>query len=589
MDWRPEWIFSEGPTKLLVPSALQLGDTIIDFGMPPVLPGGFSPSVLRSMGVMPAFRDLWDEPLPPLESLFGSVPTDWWMNILSRIAKALSLESVTDEQRLRLFRTFFRPYQQPLIDGFMRGPGVRILLSDFPVLLTIELAAALSRPVGHPVALDDDGAERIMKAVYLVWDAIGIPLRPKIRSSPAGVAAALCERSLLGSPHALLCRGFGCWVWDHEHVTGKERNLRARFEQDLRHAYGVNLEEWIAGIALASFVESTRTLENVMQTPQQVRIPVGGVTNEGNELIRKAVTPLSTSLPAFQAACLKQHRSANLLEQPSLLPLKRSPCVRIAEHPLAYQVVSPIHLAEAAFERPVRLSETKGRRNARGDFGFLLEAYVHGLLSAMFSDRYERLARAEKEKRADGIIWYPNGFIIVECKATRVAEAIRYSPRSDAEYADELARGCLAKAVEQIDATIRDVLSGRVARGIDSDLRVAGSIVVFLQEIPQLLEARSVLSKFLRGSHRRGGVLWLQPQVLTVSAVEDLDGWERLDLLQVLTKKMADPGTAYEPLRNFLIHGGNTGMGFRTRRNLSASILKLIGPLMTSAHQPRSY
>ncbi|MCH6545232.1 MAG: hypothetical protein IH796_04450 [Deltaproteobacteria bacterium] len=99
----------------------------------------------------------------------------------------------------------------------------------------------------------------------------------------------------------------------------------------------------------------------------------------------------------------------------------------------------------------------------RSDFGCLAEAYVHGVLATAFGDRYSPLDASMRGAKglgelADGVIWYPEGFIVVECKAVRVKEADRYIPRTDDAYFKELSeRGKLAKAVNQIDATIEAV------------------------------------------------------------------------------------------------------------------------------------
>jgi len=226
-------------------------------------------------------------------------------------------------------------------------------------------------------------------------------------------------------------------------------------------------------------------------------------------------------------------------------------------------------------ERPLveRSLPAESRAAARTEYGSVVEGYVHGLLRALFGDRYQRLPPIQRRKRAEGVIWYPNGFLIVECKARRASELIRYHAREDAHYFEELIQSGLKTAVEQIGATTEDILSGDIAFPGALAPAVAGSLIVFLQDLPLSPVSRSVLDRILPRSRIAEGVAHLRPQLISLERLEELDKWFDLDLLSELRAKMADDDVSLECLNNYLLHEGRTPRTSAVRNRIWQSLL----------------
>jgi hypothetical protein len=142
--------------------------------------------------------------------------------------------------------------------------------------------------------------------------------------------------------------------------------------------------------------------------------------------------------------------------------------------------------------------------------------------------------------------------VIVECKATRVPENARYLIRDDLGYAEELCRGDLVKAVEQINATWEDIRSGIIATPWRLDLQLVGSVIVYFQELPQAAFGESVLSPILPSSIEAGGVRILAPQPIMFTALADLQCLSGVTLLDILRLKQGTGPDRWLPLGDYL-------------------------------------
>ena len=582
-----DFLFKRRQSGLFVPAGLAMdqiqsvfgeqGDTSLEFDIP----------ALRGVGIMPTYQDLWDEPSQPLIDLFQSVPIQVWGFVVSCLGSVLAHDIGRPESERTLhLRTIFLERQQVRIDAFMRDAPNAVLLAPFPVLLTMELAAVSSPPEASGGTIEPEIVDRVLQAFYLAWEQVNRPLHAEIEKNPAGVAAAMTERSELGSLSELTARAFGCWLWGHRYVGERELQARRYFATVMRREYSVELEDWVVGCSLPTFLVQCRTLHELMAGPLDLRFPAPNLTSVANALLHRVLNCLSTSFGAFAAFCRQCDKRAPLVEKPSLLPVKKHPCVQLGGDRERFWVISPVHLAEAAFERPVRLAETlalkqtdgHGTRFCRGEFGVVVEAYVHGLLHQMFPDRYERLNPRDDAIRADGVLWSPKGVVVVECKASRVAESMRYSVRTDEDYYWELVKSGLEKAVNQVDRTIDDVLSETISGKIPGPPRVAGSIIVCYQEVPRSGIGRTVLDRVLPETRRRGRVLQLRPQVVSLSDLETLDGWSHVELLEALHRKMLDQRYSLESLPNYLFFTYGRARRFNVRHMLHRLLIDAIRP-----------
>lgn len=583
---RSQWRFETTLPGLLVPKDLEFGNALAPFTSDPDVRDR---RVVRSLGVVPTYEDLWEGERPDLGELIQSVPVQLWTRFLSCIATILAREDAGTASRHQIIDQIFRPSQSEKMRRFLQTTHTAFPIAEFPVLLLLEIALARAEVADRPPRrIDPDSLERMSQGIYTVWSHLTSATDGRILGSPAGAAAALNERSYLGSPMRRIMTAFGLWAWDHPEL-GVDGNLaRSRFNEHLTSVFGTSLAEWVAGIGLATIITQNQPLEEVASDPVFINADRNDLTSDGRALLVRCIEKLSTTAEELRANCRQLDREASLLTEPSLLALKRTPCIQTLGNPPAYRAISPVHLAEAAIERPLleRAAPSESRTQARIDYGTVVEAYVHGLFRSVFGDRYQRLDPANGRKRADGVVWLPGGFLVVECKARRASELIRYRARGDAAYFDELLRSGLRKAVDQITDTTDDVLRGKIPSPSSIAPSTAGSLIVFLQDLALSPVSRSVLDRILPSMRMRHDVKVLRPQVISLERVEELDKWRHLDLITELRAKMEDEDVALECLDDYFHQEGRTPQLDRVRRSLRHSFGEIVRPYLTEPLGP---
>lgn len=574
-------MFQATPSGLLVPTGLVLGNSLVPFGAGPTEDDH---RVVRALGAVPTYEDLWDGDRPGLDELIGQVPAQLWVRFLSVLATLLSRENVDQTTKYAIFREVLQPQQRERLERFLTSTHTAFPITEFPVLLLMEVAAARAEvSATPPERIEPESLERMVRAIYVVWSHLVASTDERIREDPAGIAAALNERSLMGSPIRRVLTGFGLWAWEHGDLDESARAARGAFDEHLRSVYSLSLVEWVTGIALATFISQNQPPEEVVTSPIFITPGRPDLTSHGHDLLSRCMERLSTTTEDLRQACLELDEDADLLTEPSLLALKRTPCLRTLGAPPAFRPISPVHLAEAAVERPLveRSLPAESRAAARTEYGSVVEGYVHGLLRGLFGDRYQRLPPIQGRKRAEGVIWFPNGFLVVECKARRASELIRYHAREDGGYFEELVRSGLKTAVEQVLATTEDVLSGDIPFPGPLAPAIAGSLVVFLQDLALSPVSRSVLDRILPRSRTTEGVAHLRPQLISLERLEELDKWFDLDLLAELRAKMSDDDVSLECLNNYLLHEGQTPSTSAVRDQIWQSLRQHLRPCLT--------
>jgi len=577
-------MFEERPSGILVPAGIVVGDTLLRFGDPPMPDPDYRAT--RALGAVPTYEELWPPPRPELRDLIAQVPAQLWLRFLSILANLLARENVDATTKSAILFQIFDYEARERLETFLASAPRMFPITEFQVLLLLEIALAHAEIAPEPPERIDERSLRTMvQAVYVLWSELTEATERQISRSPAGIAAALNERSSLGAPFRRLQTGFGLWVWDHAELDADARAARARCDARLKDSMGISLDDWVTGIALATMIAQNQPPEETITNPIYISGGRDDLTQDGNNVLLACLARVSTTMAELQEAC--RQLGADLIETPSLLALKRKPCVHTLGTPHSYRVLSPIHLAEAAVERPRVEAETDEvtKASARTDLGTITEAYHHGLLKQIFGESYQRLPSLKKRSRADGVIWFPNGLLVVECKARRSPESRRYQVRDDGSYRDELLGLDLGKAVAQIEATTEDVFLKRIPHRCQVEPAVVGSIILFAQEVPLSEVSRSVLDGILPRTTARSGVLHLRPQIMSIERLEELDKWAHLDLLSVLVRKMQDRDVSLECLNNYLLHENETPGRSELRKALWRLLLERIRPYLNDPDQ----
>lgn len=541
---------------------------------------------LRGIGVVPTYDELWSEPVPELNSLLAAVPVQTWFAFLLRLITVLVRDNASAQDKTRILLEMLDDDARHRALLFLESNQNASLISAFSVLLLLELTASRAELAASPAPLIDPATRAMMvKALYVVSDRLNESLTAGIPHNPSGAAAALRERSILGQPTRRMLTAFGLWRWSHVALDDRARNIRATFDAHFASRCGVSLEQWVVGLSLATLAAVNQPLTEAITTPIFIVENRSDLTPAGRALIGACLSQLSLTTDAFRAECKRADAEKDLFRSPSLIPVKAHPCLRTVEGvTAAYRAISPLHVAEAGVRRPVleRARDSAQRNIALIEYGHLVESYVHALLMHAFGDRYQRLEPSNSRKRAEGIIWYPQGFIVIECKARSSSEWVRYQMRSDDEYAAELHDSGLAKAAQQIESTIDDVLSGSIPQQCAAPPRVAGGIIVSLQDLALSWISGSVFERLLPPTRMSDGVLRLRPQLMEIETLEEIDKWEHVDLLEVLTRKMQDKDMMFECVNAFLQHERGDPKLSRTKRIMWDALRAFIVPYLNA-------
>jgi predicted ATPase len=366
---------------------------------------------------------------------------------------------------------------------------------------------------------------------------------------------------------------------------GEVNDVRAWFSSELEKKISSHLGQWISSLAIAILSYRVRTPEQIIQGLAPLQLPATGLASEANENLKRTLNFLSLDVGAFQAECQTALAAGDLLEG-SLRVVRENPIWRIGVN--AYLPISTLLLGEAALEVPVnRTSAT--RRESVSRFGPVLESYIHAVLDFHFGDRYEPLieSSAQGEKRCDGVIWYPGGVVLVECKASRVPESKRYASRSNQDLVSDLSKSKIIDAVLQLQSTVEQLTSRAIPVRTGTTLRIVGSLIVSWQDLPNHLVARTVLKEVLPATREATGLTVLRPQIISVAGVEDLGLWSLHPLLDTLAAKMSNESSSYSTLRNFYYYRNIQPGQDRLREHLLTGLHQLATP--SSVHSEERY
>jgi len=453
-------------------------------------------------------------------------------------------------------------------------------ITEFPILLFLELVLARGQGRGSPSQfIPPEVVERVLQGVYALWTVLCEHDDPTILENPAGVAAALCERSTLGKPMLALRVAFALWVWEHKDLDERARESRALFGQCLRETYGIALNEWVAGIAIATHASTNQPVKEVTTEPLYVNPRRPELTEQGVSLLEQCLKLVSACTERLAAECKAWDDERDLVVEPTLLPLKKFPSLATLESPPRYRVTTPVLLAGAAVSRPFVVAQDTRRPDVRKSYGYVVEGMVHGVMRECFGDNYQRLEEPGDRKTGEGIIWFRDGCIVVEVKARHRFESKRFGIRSDQQLRDDLSTSDLPKAVEQIRATTNALLDGSVPGSSLRTIRVIGSIVVMVEEVALTAASKSVLDTMLPATKSHAGALCLRPQLLTLDGVVDLLHWDLTSsMLGVLTVKMQHPDLSLEHLGNYLRIGRHPRRPPEVRTAPGKGIVDLVRP-----------
>lgn len=494
--------------------------------------------------VTPSYAELWTEPMPDIPSVVRLLKKDNWLSILSRVALAMTSPGISYRDAERAVLSMLTTERKAALVKWHKDAGPRKRFIDpFAVLASIQIAAIYAEPGQIKGKLTDEQGEAIPKLLYMVSASINEESNSRMDTDLPGVVAALTERSSLGHMIDIATRAVALWTWPIPNQRGRVTSFRAKADAIFKKKYGVSILEWQA--VLAHAIESL--VVNINMDKMHDGIPSMSTRYDNSSRARNILNSVSGTWEEFKSRCEAQHAKADLWKSPTLVPLATTPLISIS--PTESIVLSPVNLALAMLEFPLRAAKEEGLD--LGPFGDIVEDYCHHLLSLQYGRSYTPLAPLKDGERADGIIWFSDGFVVVESKSNRTNT--KYVNRNNARFLQELGNRDIPKAVGQINATIDDVLSGAIEKPwwIGNPSR-AGSLILVADELPLTPLAAPALNQVLPPTKREpSGVLRLQPQIMEIDELERLDSWDGDTLIHVLGKKMLHSGTALEAYTSY--------------------------------------
>ena len=502
-----------------------------------------------SFGVIPSFKDLWPESTESTDDILNALSRDEWLGTLCRLSVTATSELVSRDDLQRLLASFLGKVARTRFETF---PSIPSKLLAFPFLISMAGVIVAARHSGKlPIVRprNEHPFESVVKLLVRLHDELSPRFSEDKQLDSAGTASTLCERSEWSIPSDVVDRAFGVWLWLHPGVIASTRQRRGRFAATFRNCRQIELAHYVLVVTFWTYWLVTRPMSALgAGVPFLPRI-MAGAKPDIQMAVDRIADSLSQDIDAFACSCRAIDAQVSLLERPSLYPIAEKPLLRVPTAPMLAPL-SVSHLACKGLFEPRDSCKSHHHEWVGADFGDLLEDYVHGLLSLVFGQRYQRL-KPSQAPRADGLILYPNGCIIVEVKGRRISESRRYQIRTENDLNGQLDNLDRPKAVRQIKSTTADVIAGKISTGL-RNLSVVGSIIVVGDVVPLNVTSENIMNKILPRSDRTRSPLVLQPQILSLQEIEYLDQWRSATLLDLLEAKMREPNIALQPLTVYL-------------------------------------
>ena len=540
----PQWFL--GPSGLVLP--------IEYLGSHAHVP--HEPVGVQRVGTVPLYEEIWTGSPPDLARAYRHVPLQSWIGILTSMLAVLAHPgSGRRAQQNALL--------QLLLDAGVANEAVsRVAREHDFVFDPYSIHIALQLALGHGRwsrrsggRIPPDHLKLIAQSVVAVWTLLNTD--QQFHSHPGGTIARMVERSLQGSPFQDCMTAWGMWCWSGVARVDAAARERADFEDACVLHAGCSLPDWIGTCSCLLLSRVVGDLNSVIGDSSVQSLPIPGVTDDANRKVQRAMRSLQGT--RREARRLAADTSPLPLSPAGAVPsvLRRYPLLRYGRGASPWTLLSPHWLGVSALENPLKWREHTARLSGRPglagtQFGAIVEEYVHALCAHVFGASYQRLQRTDDSRRVDGVVWLSRGYILIECKAKRPPELVRYSGRTDEELAAELRSTGLADAVEQIESTARDVALGVLTSPCKYTDPLVASLIVVFHDVPASAAAGEVLDTLLPRSHACLYGKMQRPHLVTLQHLEQLAAWRDADWLQVLEHKSSSGLDAFEPVPDYM-------------------------------------
>jgi hypothetical protein len=325
-------------------------------------------------------------------------------------------------------------------------------------------------------------------------------------------------------------RGYGIWRWQHAHIDDDIVQRRLMFDAALRRERGIGIADLVAICSLVQLTCTGKASMGLFATRHRISRREVNLTQGGQQVANTVLDVLAESPDSFATLC-RPLLSARGVVQPDLSPIEHIPILRDGD---GFSVMSPLHVSLRGLWLPVQTMGETGLSL----FGDVQEAYLHGLLSALYGDRYFKVPKKTSEPSADGMIWFDDGVIVIECKATRTPKASRYMIRTDAQLNKDLMRRDFQRATIQLTATCSDIVSGKLHHDACKRPRVIVPVILCFDVVPMSVFASDVLGAILSLEVPAYDALRvLQPQLLLIDDIERLTSANAGALLETCKRR----------------------------------------------------
>lgn len=400
-----------------------------------------------------------------------------------------------------------------------------------------------------------------LRLCYRVFEAINsaLPTAGNMQGHLAGIA----ERSSLGNTITMIRRSYGLWQWPNPCLSESGHRARNYFAATLERHTGISTDDWMCAIHFIAWAWQIDTKRRKGPFATLSPMPRDDIDASFNAVLQNVIDSLSNTLSTISYECKQRIASADSITDLSLLPIKKWPMLQLDDPANSYLTLSPIHVAEAAVQRPLRIAEDTARmsggdykkqiQEVRGYFGELLEDYAHGLLKTSPTWKYEcmRDLGMSCESLADGVAYTSDLIIFIELKNALTLESVRYTSRTDKQLFRELEhKHYIVKAQGQIRNSIKLVDS--ISKRIGNRPRAVASFIVCADVLPLTVVSKSLFESVLDNTYYKDDIKILRTSLMCIDDLEDIIGYMPTSWRRELDMKQSDDTLAFESMIRWL-------------------------------------
>lgn len=446
--------------------------------------------------VIPGYRELFEAEanLERLVAILKLYPVSEWLSFLARIQLLIAPPYADEVERHK--QAFFGtvgPRLQKAFAAYAQRVGQKTRLYPFleSQLTTLQQLSILHSPEGNSSKLEKPGDfDHLYEALAMTWDLMHPIASPKTADETFAIMIQDYIRRMHGSLDRLGTRAFWVYQLGEETPSTSVNQLADLFQK----ATGLSMKDYLAGglsLAMKEFVRSPDEIAGAWSsTLRPEKCP-----NADEAACLDAFHRIRCGTISEVRAAINRWDDSKSVESFSLIGVRSYPLIELdgghrflVNAPAAFDAL--FSGIRHAILGPVAAGKIPGMtvQQLGGIYGQVFEDYALKLLAEAFPKEFVRINTGEGERRADGLLVFPNNVIVFEVKAKYPRAADYTRTKELKEWRQAFEQLGVSEAADQIATTIKALRTFRISdpklEGIDWTTRPITPVIIMLERLP---------------------------------------------------------------------------------------------------------